>query len=409
MPIGGFEGGLEEAQQMQLNKQAMIMNNLAMQRAELQNFQLQRQVQLQQEVAREMGGGQQQGPMGSTPVSNANSTALASPGIFAPPGGNPPAEQSAPPQSPAAGIANGLIKMAGVYMRGGDPATATQLINAAQNVGYKEAQTQSAQSKVGLNNINRELKAASLVGQYLGNAQSPADWEAGLNQLAASGAIPSREMRLLANTPYSPQTVQRLHDASINAATQARLALAKSQQQATAAYREAEIRLRGAEIEMQRQREIDRKQEALRKIKTGIYSSPSSADVNNAMSALKSFYGNVELGNNAEGNKNLTALNDMAEQVAQQAKDAVRANPGLTMEQAMQRAAFKMYQSGEYRFNQGGFFGGGKGLARVQDGTSANRAMPLPMDSEGKVSASGLVNGKIYITARGPASWNSKT
>ncbi len=405
--IGGFEGGLEEAQQMQLNRQSMMMNNLTMQRAMIQNYMLNRQVQEQKMIAQAFGGDSNaaggNAPAMGTPVPGAPGVSNINllpgqPGtqpVAVPPQPVPAPQGQGGGNAPAQDPLGTLSTLAGVYAHTGDINGLNAIMNLQRQYQQTQSNIQKNTAQTQLANANSEIKAASLVGQYLGKAQSPQDWARGLAILESSGAIPPKEMALLKNTPYSPEVANRLWESSINAGAQARIALAKTmanfrvnQAAATNSFRKADLGIRKTEANAAKLR-------AERAGRNGVMHSPTDSDI-----ALATDVGTKVFGKGMSQN--------LITDIAAKAQALQQRTPGLSSEAAMQKAALGIYQSGAYRKNNGLF--GGDSWSRVQDGASADTAIPLPLDqATGKVNESDMKNGKYYLTQKGPARWDAKS
>lgn len=288
-----------------------------------------------------------------------------------------------PDQSPSSAI----MQMAGAVARGGDPKTASQLLLRAAQAQAQTSRESYYGARAKYQLVNAQAKMADRYAQLLSAVDSP-------ESFANANAIFEREFGEAAPAmQYNPETVRLLRESSIKMRDRL-YAEHTAEMERLARERADDTRdYRNRSLDLRRQAERRRQEEADRKAKVGgkDVGAPSKTEVEQAMLILKREGKDVGLGNGGAG----TAAFD----VASLAKTLRRNNPGLSASEAMERALVQRIAEGYFTEKKAsgirGFLGG-KSAAYGRPGGAPSRAIELPKDLNSRKP------NTYYNTPKGP-------
>lgn len=267
-------------------------------------------------------------------------------------------------------VPDSLEKMGMLALDTGNPTKATQLINAASTVRNNQslAERRAAQTNY------QKLTTLSNLYNGVGNAQQ---WE----QANAQYQLAYGEASPYAGTPYSPQIVEQVRNATFTAKDKASVALAQERTRA----------VKGQESETAARVELVRKQtelasartEAIHKAGGGSKPVPSTyiSAVKNELLTQMEDIGNVP------GEAAAIAL-PLAEQAWAKVRDE-----GLTLSEAVKSVVAEAKESGDL---------GGFGATRKGMGESATKPLPMPRQKDGNPDAKLIKPNKYYLIESGP-------
>ena len=292
-------------------------------------------------------------------------------------------------------------KAAMLAFQGGAPGAAMQFMNLSNKMGTAAITAKLNFSKMQLNKLKSVQTQADLVGQTLGSATTPQEWQQGLQTLSQSGQFSQQELQRLAQVPFSPQNAAYLQHAGMTASQNARLQIDKLKLGNTTAYQHAVLANRDSLTKMET---IRTQMEAMRlaaaqkanaaKNKAGVTDkAPNAALLKNAQAAVTQSFG-------AKNDPGST----ITEAVASRAQDMMRQNPGLSQPAAIQRATAEMRSSGALK-DQGG------NVTMSNNGATQYNPVLVPMKG-GKPDYIKLQEmakaqgGKLWVlTKNGPVQW----
>jgi hypothetical protein len=227
-----------------------------------------------------------------------------------------------------------------------------QQASAAQEGALKMA---TAQNAIQAGNLKRISDTGQLISQYLGSAQTPEQWENGINQLAAEG-IPQYEIDSLKKMPFSPQMAQALGQHAITAYQNAQLQLKQLDLQQKSNYDNARLNetiRRDRELHQWHQQQLEYK---ARNDKQGTtVTAPNKNDLDTSYAAIQeALYDGGDVPDDAASMVGTAKQpGPLLADVASRAKQLVRSNRGMDMSTAAQHAIAELQQSGQLKKAQG--------------------------------------------------------
>lgn len=370
--LGFGAGGAQALQQDQLNQQQMQMNDLAMQSQQQAIQKQQRENDLDQKTADYF----------SKIATGTNNVA-------------PQVTGSDVPTSRADALQKygDLMMKAGAVKRGQDAYKAsTDLAKGEADIAHTDWETRNAQAE-------NDLKTADLVARHMGSAQDAASWDAGKQEVLASGALSPEQAAMIKSIPFSPQGAQILSEHAITAKDKAQMALTAAKEDRLASVEQQRLaneQIR-TNISAQRLKETIRKDSVDKKTGT-LASAPTKTELASVSAGVVNdiFDGNPP--------KDLTALDAGVQQITGQIKAKIRANKGMDWETAKNQAIIQSKAAGDWEFQKGGLFSDDT-VKYDGTGKTIDAAIPIPVQ-DGKPVAGKLKKGRWYITAQGRGQWD---
>lgn len=313
-------------------------------------------------------------------------------------------------------LAQPLEAIAGIYLQGGGVETGVDLLKSASEIRKRESDIETAETTDQQNKLENIVKGVDIFSRVMGSAKSPDEWELGKRELRRfrdNGAFDMDDETLnsILELPYDPDATAFLNDRAISAADKARMemqAIDDARQDKANADTNTDRRIR---IQMQRARDAEtrRHHQVIEKAsgsKGGAANAPTDVEIKQARGALVN---SVYKGLNTKDNPDVA---EAATYVANQAKALVKANKGLTMDQAVQQAIARGQLAGVFgrveTDNVSTFLGrevdrepSKRDPKFTRTGKTPEAAMRPPINSAGKVDPSKLQKGRYYTLADG--------
>lgn len=300
--------------------------------------------------------------------------------------------------------ANKFSQLAGAAFRAGAPGAAMSFMNLANKMGTGAITAKLNLSKMKMNELKSVQTQADLIGQTLGSATTPQEWQQGLLTLEQSGQIPPQHMQQLMKIPFSPQNAAYLQHAGMTASQNANLQMRKIEAENTNAYRQAMLANEGTRSKMElirTQMEAQRLAASLRakaaKGKVGAGDKvPNAAMLKAASASVAQSFDDPKL--NPIGD-------EVSEAIASRAQDIMQQNPGISQPEAIQRATAQFRASGALK-DQGG------NVSMANNGASQYNPVLVPMKGGKpdyiKLSEMAKAQGGTLwvLTKNGPVQWS---
>jgi hypothetical protein len=274
-----------------------------------------------------------------------------------------------------------------------------QQSEAAQMGALKMA---SAQNAIQMGTLKQIGETGQLISQYLGNAQTPEEWDNGINQLAAQG-VPQQEIQALRQMPFNPATAQALGAHAMNMYQRAQIQIEQLKLKEKSNIDQARLSetiRKDQQLEQWRQQQADAK---ARNAKQGAaVTAPNKNDLDTSYAAIQeALYDGGDVPDDAASMVGTSKQpGPLLADVASRAKQLVRANPGMDISTAAQHAIAELQQSGQLRKNtEQGFFGD----TTTQQFKSMGNTKDDPLNDPG--DSTKRVVGKYYKTPTGVRQW----
>lgn len=363
-------GGVQLAQQYQMNQQLMRARDVGIQQAQQDLDASQQEQQINQQAASMF---QTLAKGGTIPGASTN-----------------PADEAGSP-------AEAFDKVASTMLNIGQPNKALDYFKAASTLRKSQNEAVAALTKQQQAKYDLLYKQADLIGRDLGGATNADEWNQGVQSMqeqAAAGIIPKALADQVKNLPYTPELAAHFRNSALSVKDKANLdmqaqraAMTEDAQRQTQNYRDQRLAL-------DRQKVEDARIEREKKEKTGASASaPTTAQIKEAEGVVTSviFNGNapdpyLNKEDKATDSKTLSyqAYQAGVTAIANQANQMLKENRGLTRQEALNRAALASKASGDWETitEKGGWFDADSTTTSFNSaGKQPEDAMPMPMNN----------------------------
>lgn len=306
------------------------------------------------------------------------------------------------------------------YLKAGAPKRGKEFIEAGIDYRKKQSDIDKAeddQEKVRLDNM---ITAGSWVAQNIGENES--EYALFLAQLEdpenpVGGILGADNVKVLKETPWSPDLVNFFKSKAISIKDQAQLALTerghRRQEQSlanTESYRKSLLQINQANLD-------ERRRENARKEKVGgnkIDKAPTGDERKTAQRALVTTIKALDGVMPEDGTPEYEAVLHMTDDVVGRAKTILAENKGLTFPEAVEQAVAESEAAGDFSILEKPIeswmpFGFGDSVEKrgsyKRKGTTADNPIPLPQGDATTVRKK-LVKGRFYNTPMGALKWN---
>ena len=304
------------------------------------------------------------------------------------------------------------------YLQAGAVERGTALLNDAHKIRKEEADMENDKWLAQERRLSNIQKGAEIVSQNLGIARNESEWQLGLRRVrdAVDQGLFVMEPELLQqleDMPYDPEAAAYFNQAAIDAKGRADLELRQESEARQAAVADAQLAQGATRVQIAAARlEEARKHNANMEKVAGRGTTANTevtATARDAMAARLIAGPMAQIVDPITGklvDRNSSIVQDMAIRLEEDARILLNRVPGLTMDQARERAVQQAIQAGEivegkpdtssipFRDNST------PGSVKRNPARDSNLPKPIPG------SANDLVVGELYMTADGPGTWD---
>lgn len=381
----GF-GGLQAAQQMQMNDQAMQMNSLAMQKDQAALDQQQQDDAISQQAAdylSKIAKGQ--------PVS----------------GDNPAEEQTS-------SYAEAFRKTGAHLVDMGAPNQAMKYFKSAAELDKSETDDAKARLDQVKSKAELLLKQSDIMARDLGSAQNEEQWNQGIAQMEQSGIFPPDVIQQYKNMPFHPQAAAMIRQRALSVKDQAQIDYQQQQEQRVQANADRSAGIQLQRLAFDKQKEQARVREKELAEKTGkSATAPNKDELKSVEASVANLIFNGKppaqyADGSAEDSPSYNAYRAGIQQIAANAKQMVRENKGLSWQAAVSRATLMSKSEGDWDMHTESHLFGDDETTTTFNGTGKqpDDALPTPM-VDNKLDTKSLKNGRWYLSPTGKrGKWN---
>lgn len=371
-------GGVQLAQQYQMNQQLMRGREVGIQQAQQNLDAGEAEQQINQQAASMF---QTLAKGGTIPGASAN------------------------PNDTAGSPAEAFDKVGSTMLNVGQPNKAMEYFKAAGTL--RKSQNEAAKALTDQQEAKYKLlnQQADIIGRDLGGATNADEWNQGiqsLQQQAAAGIIPQALADQVKNLPFTPEVAKHFRDAALSVKDKASLDMQGQRAQMAEDAKVATANYRAQRLQQEQQKIDDAKEARDKAEKTGkIASAPTNAQIKEAEGVVSS----VILGDNAppKPKTGTTSHSYQAYQagvvsIANRAQDMLKENPGLTRDEALNRAALESKAAGDWDVvtDKHIFSSDETSVSYQGAGKQPEEALPIPMTADKQPDMSSLKVGRWY-------------
>lgn len=304
------------------------------------------------------------------------------------------------------------------YLQAGAVERGTALLNDAHKIRKEEADMENDKWLAQERRLNNIIKGTEVVGNILGSVKNESEMRLGLREIrnAVESGVFVMEPELLEqleNMPYSPEIPAFFSARAIDAKGRAELELrqeSEARQAAVAAAQLAQgatrVQIAAARLEETRRHNANMEKVAGRGTTA---STEVTATARDAMAARLIAGPMAQIADPITGklvDRNSSIVQDMAIRLEEDARILLNRVPGLTMDQARERAVQQAIQAGEIVQGKPDTslipFWDNSTPGSVKRNPARDSNLPKPIPG----NASDLVVGELYMTADGPGIWD---
>lgn len=379
-------GGVQLAQQYQMNDQLMQMRDLAMQNDQTDLDKKQQDLAIDQKAAQMMSD-----------IAKGNPTKISNPN----------------PDDQVATYADGFRKVGANLMEMGAPNQAMKYFQNAAALQKDEDAVANAQLNRQKGKAELLLKQSDIMARDLGDAQNEEQWNQGLDAMEQSGIFDPAIIQQYRKIPFHPEAAATIKQRALSVKDQAQLDYQQQQEARIQANADRTASIQLQRLAFDKQKEADRKREKDLSAKTGkAATAPNKDELKSAEASVTNliFNGKIpkQIGDGGEDTSSYRAYQAGVQSIAAQAKQMVRENKGLSWEAAVSRATLASKAAGDWDIQtETHMFSDDETVTSFNgQGKQPEDALPIPM-TDNKPDTSSLKKGRWYISPTGKkGKWN---
>jgi len=384
-------GGVQLAQENQMNQQLMQMRDLSMQKDQTELDQTQADAAVQRDAAAYM-------------KKIASGQSIQSSG-------------SAPTDQDASSYSDGFRKTGQHLMQMGAPKQALEYLKAADTLDKSEIDNANSQLDGKKKKGEILLQQSDIMARDLGNATSQEEWNAGIKAMQDSGLFTSAQVSQFKNIPFHPAAAALIRQRAISVKDQATLDLQAQQNQRLQANSDRDASLRMQRLSFDKYVETQRQRERIQDKKTGKEATaPNTDELKSAETSVSNLIFNGKPPSqleDGEDSPNYIAYKAGIQSIAANAKQMVRDNKGLSWDAAVSRATLLSKTQGDWDIQTDkSFFRSDTTTTTFNgQGKQPEDAIPMPVTQDNKPDPSQLKVGRWYISPTNgkTGKWNGRS